>query len=185
MKRILWIVGALICIAVGFVLAQQFERSRAAQRIEALQAQQLQERARAEGEAEARVDAIARTQGAVVLQAFAAGISSAVMTGRREGVEIAAVSLLHVPGVAGIHVLALDGSVIYSSDAKLTATGEGSYRGAWALEATELVSQPSTRPDVLDIAMPVASAGTPQAVAWLEYDVAAVKTAAATASPVQ
>ena len=187
MKRILWVVGALICVAVGFVLAQQFERSRAATRVETLQAQQTQELSRLQSEADARIDAMARTQGGIVLQAFAAGISPAVLAGRREGVEIAAVSMLHVPGIAGIHVLALDGSVIYSSDAKLAATGEGSYRGSWALEVTQLTSQPSTRPDVLDIAVPIVSTGTPQAVTWLEYDMAAVKAAAASAatSPAQ
>ena len=178
MKRVLWTAAALICVAIGFVLAQQFERNRSETRIEALQAQQNAETARVRADADARVDSMARTQGEIVLQAFAAGISQAVLAGRREGVEIAAVNMLHVPGIAGIHVLALDGSVIYSSDAKLTATGEGSYRGSWALEATALISRPSTRPEVLDIAVPIVNAGTPQAVAWLEYDLAAVKAAA-------
>jgi hypothetical protein len=182
MKRILWAAAALICIAIGFVLAQQYERNRTDTRIGTLQAQQDQEMARLRNELDTRVDSMARTQGEIVLQAFAAGISPAVLAGRREGVEIAAVSMLHVPGIAGIHVLALDGSVIYSSDAKLTATGEGNYRGAWALAATELIARPSTRPEVLDIAAPIVNAGTPQAVAWLEYDLAAVKAAAGSAT---
>jgi hypothetical protein len=180
MKRVLWTAAALICVVIGFVLAQQYERNRSAARIEALQTQQSEESARVRAEADARVDAMARAQGEIVLQAFAAGITQAVLAGRREGVEIAAVSMLHVPGIAGIHVLARDGSVIYSSDAKLTATGEGSYRGSWALEATQLISRPSTRPEVLDIAVPIVNSGTPQAVAWLEYDLAAVKAAGTT-----
>lgn len=182
MKRILWVAGALICVALGFVLAQQYERNRSDTRIDELQAQQNQELATVRSEADVRVESMARTQGEIVLQAFAAGISPAVLAGRREGVETAAVSMLHVPGIAGIHVLALDGNVIYSSDAKLAATGEGSYRGSWALQTAELITRPSTRPDVLDIAMPIVGAGTPQAVAWLEYDVAAVKAAAESAS---
>ena len=177
MKRVLWTAAALICVAIGFVFAQQYERNRGETRTQALQAQQREETARVRAEADAQVDAMARAQGEIVLQAFAAGISPAVLAGRRDGVEIAAVSMLHVPGIAGIHVLALDGSVIYSSDAKLTATGDGSYRGSWALEATQLISRPSTRPDVLDIAVPIVNSGTPQAVAWLEYDLAAAKAA--------
>jgi hypothetical protein len=177
-RRILWAGGALICIALGFVIAQQFERSRSETRIGALQAQQNQDLERVRRESESRVDAMARTQGEIVLQAFAAGISPSVLADRRDAVEIAAVGMLHVPGVAGVHVLALDGGVIYSSDAKLTTTGEGNYRGSWALQATELTTRPSERPDVIDVAAPIASAGQPQAVAWLEYDTAAAKNAA-------
>ncbi len=179
MKRILWIVAALICVAIGYVLAQQIERSRMETRITALQTQQSEAIAQLRTEGDARLDALARTHGEILLQAFAAGITPQVVAGRHEGIEQAAVSLLHVPGIAGIHVLGLDGSVFYSSDAKLAATGQGSYRGTWALEATELTTRQSTRPEVLDIAIPITSAGTSRAVAWLEYDVAAVKATAA------
>ena len=187
-KRILWVGAGLLCIACGFLIAQQVERNRSEARIDAMQQQQNQELEHVRRQADTRVDAMARAQGEIVLRAFAAGISPSVLADRRDAVEIAAVGMLHVPGIAGIHVLALDGGVIYSSDAKLAATGEGNYRGSWALQATELITQPSTRPDVIDIAAPIASAGQPQAVAWLEYDVAAAKNSAvqkiATPTPV-
>lgn len=173
-RRILWTAAALVCIALGFVLAQQYERNRSDKRIHTLQEQQAAEIERVQSE----VDAIARTQGQIVLRAFAAGIAPSVLAGRRESVEMAAVDLLVVPGIAGIHVLAPDGAVIYSSDAKLATTGEGAYRGSWALNATELVSQASTRPNVIDYAIPVLGGGERKAVIWLEYDVAAVKAAA-------
>lgn len=174
-RRILWTVAALVCIALGFVLAQQYERNRSAKEMRALEEQQAAEIERVRSE----VDAIARTQGQIVLRAFAAGVSPSVLAGRRESVEIAAVDLLVVPGIAGIHVLGPDGTVIYSSDAKLATTGEGAYRGSWALNATELVSQASSRPNVIDLAIPVLGGGERKAVIWLEYDVAAVKAAAA------
>jgi hypothetical protein len=181
-KKILWAAACLICIAIGFVLAQQYERRRADNRIEALQQQHAAEVEQARSDAEARVDAMARSQGETLAQTFAAGISQAVLSGRREGVEIAAVGLLHVPGIAGVHVLETSGAVIYSSDAKLATTGEGAYRGAWALQATEKITQPSARPNVIDIAVPITNGTQTQAIVWLEYDLAAVK-AAANAQP--
>jgi hypothetical protein len=179
LKRILWTAAALVLIAIGFVLAQQYERNRSEKRIQEMRQALDQEVAEARGATDAQVDAIARTQGEVVLRAFASGISQAVLAGRRESVEIAAVSLLHVPGISGIHIFTPDGGVIYSSDAKLAATGEGAYRGSWALQATELVTQPSTRPNVIDMAVPITDGAKPQAVVWLEYDIAAMKAAAA------
>jgi len=179
LKRILWTAAGFILIAIGFVLAQQYERNRSDKRIQEMRQAWDQEVADARGAADAQVDAIARTQGEVVLRAFAAGISQGVLAGRREGIEIAATSLLHVPGIAGVHVLTPDGGVIYSSDAKLATTGEGAYRGSWALQATELMTQPSTRPNVIDMAVPITDGAKPQAIAWLEYDIAAIKAAAA------
>ena len=176
-KRILLAAAALACIALGFITAQQIYRARYENRIATIETRNDDTGARLRATAELWADSVARAQGEVVLRAFAAGISPAVLAGRREGVEIAAVSLLHVPGIAGIHVLGLDGAVIYSSDAKLVATGEAEYRGNWALQASELISRPSTRPGVLEVAIPIVNAGQPIAVAWLEYDVEAVKVA--------
>lgn len=176
-KRILLAAAALACIALGFITAQQIYRARYENRITTIEMRNDHARTALRGAAERWADSVARAQGEVVLRAFAAGISPAVLAGRREGIEIAAVSLLHVPGIAGIHVLGLDGAVLYSSDAKLVATGEAEYRGDWALQASELISRPSTRPGVLEFAVPIVNAGKPLAVAWLEYDVEAVKVA--------
>lgn len=183
LKRILWTAACLICVAIGFVLAQQYEQRRGEDRLQALQQQHEAELAQTRSDAEARVDAMARTQGETLAQAFTAGISQAVLSGRREGVEIASVNLLHVPGIAGVHVLETNGAVIYSSDAKLATTGEGAYRGAWALQATEMITQPSARPNVIDIAVPITNGAQTQAIVWIEYDVAAVRAAANAGQP--
>ena len=178
MKRILLSVAALACVALGFITALQIDRARYEKRSAAMEQRHDRETAELRAASEEWADAVARAQGEVVLRAFAAGISPAVLAGRREGVEIAAVSLLHVRGIAGIHVLGLDGAVLYSSDAKLVTTGEGEYRGEWALQVSEFASRPSTRAGVMDIAVPIVNAGKPLAVAWLEYDVEAVQSAA-------
>src|SRR5690606_31969467 len=86
LKRILWTAAGLILIAIGFVLAQQYERNRSEARIQEMRLAQDQEAANVRSAADAQVDAIARTQGEIVLRAFAAGISQAVLAGRREGV---------------------------------------------------------------------------------------------------
>lgn len=177
MKRILLAAGAIVCIALGFVAAQQLYSARYERRITTIDTRNDQSRAELRAAAEQWADSMARAQGEVVIRTFAAGISPTVLAGRHEGVEIAAVSLLHVPGIAGIHVLGMDGAVLYSSDAKLVATGNAESRGDWALQASELISRPSPRPGVLELAMPIVNAGQPLAVAWLEYDVEALKTA--------
>jgi hypothetical protein len=177
-KKVLLVAAALACVALGFFAARQIERMRYADRVGSMQEQHDRQLTELRAAGEQWADAVAREQGAAVLRAFVAGISPAVLAGRREGIELAAVSLLHVPGIAGIHVLGLDGAVLYSSDAKLVATGEAEYRGAWALQVAELTSRPSTRPGVIDMAVPIASAGKPLAVAWMEYDAGAVREAA-------
>jgi len=177
MKRILFAAAAIACIALGFITAQQIDRARYENRVAAIEKQNDQSQADLRAAADQWAEAVASAQGEIVLRAFAAGISPAVLAGRREGVEMAAVSLLHAPGIAGIHVLGLDGTVLYSSDAKLAATGDAAYRGDWALQVSELTTRPSTRPGVTEFAMPIVNAGEPLAVAWLEYDVGAVKSA--------
>lgn len=184
-KRILLTVAALACVALGFVAARQIDQAQHSERVASMQAEHNRQLAESRAAGKQWAEAVARTQGEVALRAFAGAISPAVQAGRREGVEIAAVSLLHVPGIAGIHVLGLDGTVLYSSDAKLVATGEAEYRAGWALQISELTSRPSTRPGVIDIAMPVGSADQALAVVWLEYDVNAVVEAARPAEPAQ
>lgn len=177
-KNLLLIIAALACVALGFTAARQIDQMQHADRVRSIHAQHDRQLTDTRTAGERWADAVARAQGEAVLRAFAAGISPAVQAGRREGIEIAAVSLLHVRGIAGIHVLGLDSAVLYSSDAKLVATGEPEYRGAWALQVSELTSRPSTRPGVIDIAVPITSADKPLAVVWLEYDVGAVREAA-------
>jgi len=164
-KGILYGVGALACAAIGFVAAQQLDRARY---------EKSSEEARIA--AEARLNTALGAQGEAVLRAFVAGVAPAVAAKRRETMELAALSMLRIQGVAGVHLLGVKGDVLYSSDAKLTTAGDAEYRGGWALQATELISRQSPRAGVVDIAMPI-GAGEEAVVAWLEYDAAALANA--------
>lgn len=130
------------------------------------------------GAAGSWADALVTREGEVVLRAFAAGIAPSIRAERRESLEVAAVSLLRVPGVEGIHVLRPDGTVVYSSDAKLATTGRGGERAAWALAASGLASRESHRPGVVELATPVVDGGRALAIVWLEFGHAAVREAA-------
>ena len=177
-KKVLLSIGALVCAAVGFFAAQQIDRVHLDSRLEAERQRGNEQASALRSAAEKWSTALVNTEGASVLRAFVAGIAPAVMAQRKESLEFAAVSLLRIQGVAGIHVLATDGSVLYSSDAKLTTTGKAEYRGAWALQATELVSRPGSRPGVIEFAMPIVQAEKRLAVAWLEFDAARVQSEA-------
>lgn len=175
LKYLLLIAGALACATGGFLLAQRFDRTRSEKQLSVSAQDSQREVAALRTDAEAWANAVATAEGESLLRAFVTGISPAVLVQRREAVELASVGLLHVTGVAGIHVLGVDGAVWYSSDAKLTATGDAQYRGSWALQATELASRPSPRPGIMEYAMPIANSGSRIAVVWLEYDVERVR----------
>ncbi len=177
-RRILLLAGALACAAGGFLLAQRLDQMRYEHRAQAAQQGRDEEAAALRDAAAKWADAIAMTEGESLLRAFVAGIGPAVIAKRHETVELAAVSLLRIPGVAGVHVFGVDGDVLYSSDAKLTTTGKAGYRGAWALEASQRVSRTSDRPGLVDFAVPIENGGNRLAVVWLEYDLATVRDAA-------
>jgi len=177
-RHVLQIAGGVACIAAGFLIGQRLDSNREERRALGVQQRHEQELSAQHDDASKWAESVATEEGASILRAFVAGISSAVLTRRNEDIELAAVNLLHVQGVAGIHVMTLQGGVLYSSDAKLTATGDAKYRGEWALKASELLSRPSARSGLLDIAMPIISDGARVAVTWLEYDMALVRDAA-------
>jgi hypothetical protein len=177
-RLILLIAGALLCGAVGFLIAQRWGAVRYEDRATTAVEEHATDLSTSRALADQWADALAMSQGRSILQAFVAGITPAVLAQRRETMELATVSLLRIPGVAGIHVFGAGGEVLYSSDAKLTTTGEAEYRGTWALEASDFASRQSTRPGMVDFAAPISDGTSKLAVVWLEYDLARVRDAA-------
>ena len=182
LNHVLCIAGCVACGAGGFVLAQRLANAEAQRVANVTEEQTWRETATLRTDAMQWADHIARSGGESLLRAFVGAVSPAVVTQRRESIELAATGLLRISGVAGIHVLAGDGEILYSSDAKLTTTGDTEYRGAWALKAVEFATRDSARSGVVEYAMPIAHNDQKLAVAWLEYDVAQARDAARPAS---
>jgi hypothetical protein len=178
----LLIAGGVACAVIGYLLAQQLTRAAMERSALATEQQQRQEVAALLADAEKWADTGARNAGESLLRTFVAGISPNVLTRRRESVELTSMALLRISGVTGIHVLGGDGEILYSSDAKLTTTGDTTYRGSWALQATGFTTRESARPGIVEYAMPIFNGDTALAVAWLEYDVARARDAARPAS---
>lgn len=138
-------------------------------------------------EAESWATDLAAGQAESVARAFAAGIAPQVLADRAEAVELAVLGLLEVRDVIFVHVLDTDGGVIASSDRKLTTTGEAGEDAAWALASTELITRPSSRPGVLELAAPIVGPAGPRGFLWMGFDTAreieATRPAALTAAP--
>ncbi len=181
-RTVLLVVAAVVllalCVAAGVQAGLFLERRRCNEKELAAAETHRQETGKLRREALIWADALATHEAQAVLRSFVSGIGPAVRTGRRESLEMSAVSLLRVAGVEGIHILQPDGIVVYSSDAKLATTGKGGERAAWALSVTDLASRPSFRPGVLEVAAPVVDAGQTLAVVWLEFGHARVRDAA-------
>jgi hypothetical protein len=178
----LLIAGGVACVIIGYLLAQQLTSAAIERSARATEQQQRREVATLRADAERWADTGARNSAESLLRTFVAGISPEVLTRRRESVEQTAMALLRVSGVTGIHVLGSDSEILYSSGAKLTTTGDTTYRGSWALQATGFTTRESARPGIVEYAMPISNGDTPLAVAWLEYDVARARDAARPAS---
>jgi hypothetical protein len=119
--------------------------------------------------AEFWADALAAGEAQAVFRAFHAGIAPDVYTGRTESVEMAAVSLLDLPGIEFVHLLRPAGEVLYSSDAKLVAEGKAGERGAWAVSTIEPTSRAGATRGVTEVAAPITGPGGPVAYLWLGY----------------
>ena len=176
-RRLLIVIVALATAVAGFLLARNLERSRAAKESAALTATYQAELVATKGAGRNWAEAIATRQGEAILRAFVAGITPSLLAERRESLEISAVSLLRVPGVDGIHVFRPDGSVYYSSDAKLVTVGSAGEEGAWSLAATDFISRSGAREGTLDLAVPVVDSGRTLATVWLQYALAGVRDA--------
>ncbi|PKN12559.1 MAG: hypothetical protein CVU69_07215 [Deltaproteobacteria bacterium HGW-Deltaproteobacteria-4] len=174
-KVLSYVLVALVCIAAGAAAGWYFEHGRSVKEATAAAELHRAQLTTLRGEATQWAETLAGRQAEAVLWSFVSGITPSILTGRRESIEISAVSLLRIPGVEGIHVLRPDAAVDYSSDAKLATTGEGGEKAAWATAATELISRPSPQPGSLDLAAPVIDAGKILAIVWLEFGLESVR----------
>lgn len=114
---------------------------------------------------------MAAQQAEAVLRAFAAGIYPSLLAERPgEELDVTIGALLELPGIEFAHLVAPEGSVIASSDRKLTILGDVGERGAWALGVTELSSRQGDREGVVELAAPILSTAGTEAIAWLGYD---------------
>lgn len=165
----------LACLVVGILIGSYFQGRRCSREAKAAAAAHEAELGTARTEAERWAEALATRQGEAVLKSFVSGIAPSILSERRESLELSAVSLLREPGVEGIHVVGPDGSVVYSSDVKLSTMGEGGDKAVWAAAVTDFTSRTSNRPGVIDYAVPVIDSGRVLAVVWLEFGRAKVR----------
>lgn len=168
---------AALLAAGSFLLGSTIAQRRAGALATEAAAAHAAELGAARMEGQRLADTIARGQAEAVLRAFAAGITPSLLAERHDSVEIAAVGLLRIAGVLAIDVFQPDGTVLYSSDAKLMTTRVASDADRWALEVTELVSRPSDRAGALVLATPVIDNAGTLAVIRLGFDLQAVRNA--------
>ncbi len=173
--RIVWELLALIVLAAigyGVWTWSEFRWQRRLQDRE----EQLQTEIATERQNAAEVVAQRRAkEGEMVGRAFAAGIRSAVASGRTEAVDAAVGELLRLPGVVFAHVLERGGGVIATSDRKLVTTGRAGPRADWALTAQEVAVRPGTSAETTEVAIPVAVDNG--VVLWLSYDLSSIESA--------
>ena len=82
------------------------------------------------------------------------GHSGADLGQQKGTLDIAKGSLLRLPHVAFVHVLAPDGKVLTSSNEKYAVAGRADDRASWALQATDLQTRPGDLPGTIEIAAP-------------------------------
>lgn len=114
-------------------------------------------------------ETLVASEAEAVFRAFAAGIGPAVLASREGSVELAAVSLLKLRGIDFVHVLASNGEVLYSSDAKMTVGDGDEQQTAWALSTTELTTRSGPTRGVTEVAAPIQGPDGPVAYLWLGY----------------
>lgn len=170
MKRTLWeAVVILIFAAAGWGLWQWSEIN--AQRAVGEQATLHRQEVTALKEGYSTwIRKLTEEQAKEVFQAFAAGIQPAVLAGRSAALLEAKTQILHIPEIVFVHVLTPDGTVITSSDDKLSTMGVADdERTRWALAVQELGTRQGEGPGTLEIASPILGSSGPVAVLWLGY----------------
>lgn len=167
-RVIVEVVVALLLILIGAAIwntakqrsERQLARSEARQKIAVSQAQH---------ECDARAERLATSEATAVFRAFAAGIQGATLGQQRQMLEMAKGSLLRLPHVAFVHVLAPDGKVLTSSNQQYAVAGEADARASWALQATDLQTRTGDLPGTVEIAAPFQGASGRTAVLWMGY----------------
>lgn len=168
-KRLMVEIGAallliLICFAVWSFSGRRCER-----RVAELTARHESAVKETRQEGEARAGKLAASEAEAVFRAFAAGIQGSALGQQRGALDMAKTSLLRLPYVAAVHVLAPDGTVLASSNEKYAVAGRTAGRASWALQATDLQTRPGQVPGTIEIAAPFQGASGRVAVLWLSY----------------
>ncbi len=154
----------LICFAVWNTSQRRGERQAAE-----LEARHESAVNQVQQQCEARAVRLATSEATAVFRAFAAGIQGSTL-GQQKGIlDMAKGSLLRLPHVAFVHVLAPDGKVLTSSNEKYAVAGRADDRASWALQATDLKTRPGDLPGTLEVAAPFQGASGRVAVLWLGY----------------
>ncbi len=177
-KRLL----AEIAVVLVLVLALYgVWRTKDRQREEALAAQAAEWEARlaaARDETEAWTRSLATSEAEAVFRAFFGGVQPAVLAADLRAVDRAVNELLKLPGVAFVHVLKPDGTVLASSDRKWVITGQAGPEAAWALATWEVTARPGPTAGTTELAAPVLGPSNPQAFVWMGYETDKVRQAA-------
>lgn len=160
------IILVLVALVVGVWWWKDGQRQRQLDEQAALHAGEV---ADLRTKAEFWAEALAAGEAEAVFSAFTAGVAPSVLANRVDSVEIAAGALLELHGIEFVHVVRPDGTVIYTSDRKLTTAGTAGERLAWALSTTELTSRDSDVRGVTELAAPLANPDGPVAYIWIGY----------------
>lgn len=172
-----FILAALSALA-GFWGGREVERRRATREARTVADAHRAEVAALRSGALAWADELALREGEAAIQAFVAGVAPAIRTERHENLETSALSLLRIDGITGVHVVAADGRVLYSSDAKNMTTGDAGDAGRWALAAAGAARRDGVREGSSEIAIPVTDGGRTIASVWIEFARDAVRDSA-------
>lgn len=119
--------------------------------------------------AEFWAEGMAASEAQAVFRAFRAGLAPSLLTGSDEPVQQAATQLLFLPEIDFVHILRPDGEVIYTSDAKLVATGSRVRRNSWALGVGEMAVRESDTQGVTEVAGAVQGPEGSVAYLWIGY----------------
>jgi hypothetical protein len=154
----------LICFAVW-----SFSRRGSEQRLAELEARQESAVNQMRQECQARAERLATSEARAVFRAFAAGIQGSALGQQKGMLDLAKGSLLRLPHVAFVHVLAPDGNVLTTSNQKYEVAGRADARAGWALQAPDLRTRQGDLPGTIEIAAPFQGASGRVAVLWMGY----------------
>lgn len=168
-KRLLVEVAAAVLLLLICVAFWSFSRQQSEQQLAEAQARHESAVQQIRQECEERAEELAASQAEAVFRAFAAGIQGNALGQQRGMLDLAKSSLLRMPHVAFVHVLAPDGKVLATSNEKYAVAGSADARASWALEAGDLQIRPGDLPGTTEIAAPFQGASGRVAVLWMGY----------------
>lgn len=169
-RRVLWEFVLFALLALAVIGVWQWWQSRLDQTVSRISEEGEARLAAVRAEMSGKIDSLASGQAEAVFRAFAAGVQPAVLGGRQDSIDLAVGQLLELPGVAFVHVLKPDGTVIASSNRKFAALGNAGERSRWALSVGELTERPGELSGTTELAAPIQGASGPVAYLWIAYE---------------